>query len=576
MAKKNKQKRQWYCMDLHLHTPGSSDYHEPSISYLDILHQAEARNLDIIAFTDHNTVRGYAQMMEEIEKLAFLVDLGRAEPDEERRLAEYERLLKKILVLPGFEFTAAFGFHILGIFSPDTPLNYIEHILLDLEVSQSALENGDPISGSNMDVLTAYRVIHEAGGIVIAAHVNGNNGVMMLDKNWGGQTRIAYTQDQHLHALEVTDLAKKGRRTTARFFDGSKPEYPRRMRCIQGSDAHRLKLSTGTRGYKNFGVGDRVTEVSLATCSFDALLTMFATNDFARTRPHQRSHDPYDHIQAAREEGSSIVQAFHEQLTRRGGHLFEVLADICAMANTNGGTIYIGVNDDAKKPATGVTRVSQNIELLYAEVDARITPKLEVDIDTHETQSKSIIRVSVPKGTETPYAIDENKFFVRDDTETSLAVRDEIVQLILRSMGMEQSTITSNAELSDGPIEEHSGNKSEIAPPQTGVEVILSEKRSGRLFHTVRDLRNSNTVHNVTRKSARHLWHYAIIQHESHPVEQNDLDWHGDIALIKKYQRGNHTRYDLAQLDNGNLRVYYGVTSSGMNGMWQRFIDDED
>ena len=578
MANKNKQKRQWYRMDLHLHTPGSTDYHEPSISYLDILHQAEARNLDIIAFTDHNTVRGYAQMIEEIEKLDFLVNLGRAEPDEERRLAEYNRLLDKILVLPGFEFTAAFGFHILGIFSPDTPLSFIEHILLDLEVTQSALEKGDPVSGSNMDVLTTYRVINEAGGIVIAAHVNGNNGVMMLDKNWGGQTRIAYTQDAHLHALEVTDLLKQGRRTTARFFDGSKPEYPRRMRCIQGSDAHQLKLSTGNRGYKNFGVGDRVTEVSISQRNFESLLSMFQSSDFARTRLYQQTLAPIDHIQAAREEGSSIVQSFHEKLTRRGGFLFEVLADICALANTNGGTIYIGVTDDAKQPPVGVTRVAQNIELLYAEVDARITPKIDIDIDTHESQAKSIIRVSVPKGQHTPYAIDENKFFIRDDTETSLAVRDEIVQLITRSMGIEQAKNTPTEAITETLSEDiaPSSSTSDISPPQTGVEVIISEKRSGRLFHTVRDLRNSNTVHNVTRKSARHLWHYAILQHETQTVNKDELDWHGNTALIKKYQRGNHTRYDLAQLDNDDLRIYYGVTSSGMNGVWQRFIDDEE
>ena len=56
--KNNTPSRQWRRMDLHLHTPGSSDYQQPEISYLDILRQAEARGLDIIAFTDHNTVAG--------------------------------------------------------------------------------------------------------------------------------------------------------------------------------------------------------------------------------------------------------------------------------------------------------------------------------------------------------------------------------------------------------------------------------------------------------------------------------------------------------------------------------------
>ncbi|MEW5989686.1 MAG: transcriptional regulator, partial [Chloroflexota bacterium] len=109
---------QWRRMDIHLHTPASSDYQEPQITYLDILRQAEARSLDIIAFTDHNTVAGCLALQKEVERLQYLKELGRIEPDEKRRLDEYRRLLDKILVLPGFEFTATFGFHILGIFPP--------------------------------------------------------------------------------------------------------------------------------------------------------------------------------------------------------------------------------------------------------------------------------------------------------------------------------------------------------------------------------------------------------------------------------------------------------------------------
>src|SRR5688572_9223894 len=106
---------QWYRMDLHIHTPASKDYQQAGVTYLDILQQAERRGLNIIAFTDHNTVRGYRTMHEEIAKLDWLEQLGRINPDEQYRLHEYRRLFQKILVLPGFEFTATFGFHILGV-----------------------------------------------------------------------------------------------------------------------------------------------------------------------------------------------------------------------------------------------------------------------------------------------------------------------------------------------------------------------------------------------------------------------------------------------------------------------------
>lgn len=231
---------QWRTMDLHIHTPASGDYQQPGISFLDIIHRAEARGLDMIAFTDHNSVAGYRRMRQEIEQLEFLEKLGRLLPDEKLRLAEYRRLMNKVLVLPGIEFTATFGFHILGIFPPNKPVRDIEYLLIDLNIHSEQLDDGSATVGATTDVLTAYRLIAEAGGLVIAAHANSSNGVAMRGIPFGGQTKIAYTQDANLHALEVTDLEQKGKRSTAAFFNGTKPEYPRRMHCIQGSDAHRL------------------------------------------------------------------------------------------------------------------------------------------------------------------------------------------------------------------------------------------------------------------------------------------------------------------------------------------------
>ncbi|HRO25156.1 MAG TPA: PHP domain-containing protein, partial [Promineifilum sp.] len=94
---------QWRRMDLHLHTPASNDHQEPHVSYLDILRQAAARGLDIIAITDHNTVAGFATMQKEVEQLLWLESRGRIDPAEQRLLDEYRRVLGKLLVLPGFE-----------------------------------------------------------------------------------------------------------------------------------------------------------------------------------------------------------------------------------------------------------------------------------------------------------------------------------------------------------------------------------------------------------------------------------------------------------------------------------------
>src|SRR5829696_7274181 len=166
----------WKKMDLHLHTPASSDYRDPGISYLDVLKKAEERGLDMIAFADHNTVGGYAAMHREVETLTLLEKLGRINEQERATLIEYRRLLDKIVVLPGFEFTATFGFHILGIFPENTSVRKLEYLLLDLNVPEDKMVIGAPDVGSTSDVLRAYAAITAAGGLAIAAHANSSNG----------------------------------------------------------------------------------------------------------------------------------------------------------------------------------------------------------------------------------------------------------------------------------------------------------------------------------------------------------------------------------------------------------------
>lgn len=564
----------WYTMDLHLHTPASSDYQQPDVDYLDILRKAEIQGLDIIAITDHNTVAGYRRMQEEIQQLEMLKNLNRLLPEEQARLNEYQRLLDRILVLPGFEFTATFGFHILAVFSPDKPLREIEHILLDLNIPSDQLDEGSVTVGASADVLAAYEKINVAGGLAIAAHANSNNGVAMRGFRFGGQTKIAYTQDVNLHALEVTDLERKGRHSTAAFFSGTKPEYPRRMHCIQGSDAHRLEKDSDRR--KNLGVGDRATDVRLPAVSFDALRDLFDGNDFARTRPHRHKAEPaFDFIQAAREEGANIVQDFHESMTVRGGKLYAIIADICAFANTNGGTIYIGMSRTLTRGVVGVVSVEQELARLEKEISDRISPPLNCSLDAHKFKGKNIIRILIPRGDDPPYAVDDSKIYLRTESETGMAVRDEIVEMVLR--GQRDSAPASPPGI-DEDASEGNGQKPE-APPRTGVEVVSVEERQGVRYYTVRDLRNNNTVKNVTRKSARKLWHYAVTQFDkvSGDPSLKEVKWQGDLGMLTHQKMGNFNRYDLVQRQGKDkFRFYFGVTEDGIDNAWQAVVGIND
>lgn len=566
---------QWYKVDLHLHTPASADYQEENVKFLDILREAERKDIDIIAFTDHNTVAGYRTMQNEVEGLELLERLGRLSNSERQRLTEYRRLFERVLLLKGFEFTATFGFHILGIFDPDTPLRDLEFLLLKLNIPPDRLDEGATDVGATTDVINAYQLIDRAGGVVIAAHANSSNGVALHGIQFGGQTRIAFTQDEHLHALEVTDLEKKGRNATASFFDGSKPEYPRRMRCIQGSDAHRLIRQTDRS--RNLGVGDRITEVLLPSRSFQALRDVFLGDDFARTRPYRPQSLPVDYVQAARDEGPNIVQEFHERYSRRGGYLDAIIADICAFANTNGGTLYIGVPADPKRPPTGVgASPNRVVNLFRQEVQGRITPELQITVDVQETQGIKVVRIIVPRGTHLPYALDESKIFIRSEAETTEAVRDEIVELTRRGLGDVVATTEVEPERGE-PLKESEQPEpgATLPPPQTGVEIAEVSVRNNTRYYTMRDLRNGNLVSNVTRKSARHLWRYAIEQAESNPVNPSQVRWQDTIGIWKQREYRNRVRWDLVQKDGDGLRVYYGVTEEGIHDEWATLVGEE-
>jgi hypothetical protein len=573
---------QWFSIDLHLHTPASSDFQQPDVKYLELLQRAEARGLDIIAFTDHNTVAGFRKLQDEIHQLELLEQLNRILPEEQNRLREYRRLFEKLLILPAFEFTATFGFHIIGLFPPETPVREIEHLLIDLNIPTDQLDLGSATVGATTDVLTAYRMIDEAGGVVIAAHANSNNGVAMRGFPIGGQTKIAYTQDPHLHALEVTDLEQRGNRTTATFFNGTKPEYPRRMHCIQSSDSHRL--STDPQRKKNPGIGDRVTEVLLPEISFEELRDLFLSNDFARTRPRYHKEQPaYDFVLAAREEGANIIQDFHENMTIRGGKLYNIIADVCAFANANGGTLYIGLNSDPKKPMVGVSNPEQAINQLDKEINTRITPPLQCTIDAHETNGKKILRILIPRGDDPPYAVDDNKVYVRDEAETGLAVRDEIVSLVLRTSNVrpapqvkpEGEKAVATEEAPQIPmVSEGDGD----LPPRTGVEVVKVEERDGISYYTMRDLRNGNEVKNVTRVSARRLWHYAITEFDQLPtdISKVKIQWQGKVGLLEVQRQGKNVRYNLVERTSKGYRFYFGVTEDGIHGRWKGLVGSDD
>ena len=268
-----------------------------------------------------------------------------------------------------------------------------------------------------------------------------------------------------------------------------------------------------------------------------------------------------------------------------------------------------------KGPVKGLPNIKAAQKELQEAIAERLQPQLEVRFETAQSDNAQVLRVSVDEGDEKPYCLDQSKFYVRNDAETSLAVRDEIVALVLENAGISRDMTTPAApgpEALRAPIAvvtaeaaETSGSNNsrrrrrggggrgnETTPttpsaaiavqspatndpfdlPQVGVEILASENRNGVNYYIVSDLRNGRSVSNVTRKGARKLWNYAIAQVEDHPVDAGKVQWKGDVGIVSSESRAGKVRYDLARRNGKNIRIFYGVTEDGMEGPWAEFV----
>ncbi|NNJ10894.1 AAA family ATPase [Chloroflexales bacterium ZM16-3] len=554
----------WIRADLHLHTPASEDYAEPNVSYLDILQEAERRELEIIAFTDHNTVHGYDRFQREIEFLKTLEMGGRLTDEEQVRLDEYRRLLTKINILPGFEFTSHFGAHILGVFAPNRPLSLIEATLLQLGVSADQLKDGICGVTNTRHVTEAYEMIARAGGLVIAPHVNGPNGVITETLRMGtsGQSRIAATQSAHLHALEFINFYTDHEKfTSPGFYNGKVEHYERRMFCIQGSDAHRLRRLPAADGQvlHRHGIGDRYVELLMPDNSFESLRALFASQDFDRVRVPKRDQKQWA-VDAVRFGGSTERQVLRP-MDDDPQSAVDLWRDVAALANAGGGVLVIGCEPGGR--VTGVARPDQVSEVLRKGMAEQITPQPYLSFELMSYEGQDVMRVEVKSSEPPPYVGNNGTIYVRRDGETVIADRGEIIQLCRRAL----------AEGASSPLD----NGQDLDLPRSGVEIVTGQKRGGVWLYEVRDLR---TTAGVTRDRAQGLWAYAISRYEDlrdgRVDVQSQVKWKGRLGLWRAYRQGSRTKYDLVHRDaNGVINhIFFGVSDWGLSEAWESLLGE--
>lgn len=151
-------------LDLHIHTPGSKDYtwkydkSEEEKEYIEFLNRFIESDLDAIAVTDHNTIKGY-------EKILSIIQSN----------DELKEQLKNKYILPGVEITC-FGRHFLVYFSEKMEIKEVKKFLVECGIDED--EGDENASADRVTPLTLCDLAKKYNGIVVLPHADSNKGFL--------------------------------------------------------------------------------------------------------------------------------------------------------------------------------------------------------------------------------------------------------------------------------------------------------------------------------------------------------------------------------------------------------------
>ena len=104
---------------------------------------------------------------------------------------------------------------------------------------------------------------------------------------------------------------------------------------------------------------------------------------------------------------------------------------IVAFANTLGGSILIGVEDNGQ--VSGVNNPSQVEEWVTNICRQNVIPPLQVLIHVEKQDDLSVIHIEVPKGKDKPYQTNKNQYLVRVGSTNRTASPQELLRLFQQS-----------------------------------------------------------------------------------------------------------------------------------------------
>ena len=209
----------WHKFDFHTHTPASFDYKDKNISADRWLEHAMREKLDCVAITDHNSGRWIDKLKTQNQQLKN----SPKKPDWYRDLT----------IFPGAEITVIEStrvVHLLALFDPEFDSQSITSVLGACGITEKF---GQADTSTSESILGIMKKIREQEGVVIPAHIDGNNGLLERQKTLNNG--IIKKCLESAHGAEFCDI-----NYPSTIKDSELRKALRKLAKVGGSDAHEL------------------------------------------------------------------------------------------------------------------------------------------------------------------------------------------------------------------------------------------------------------------------------------------------------------------------------------------------
>jgi hypothetical protein len=356
-------------VDLHIHTPSSNCYtgKRNDDEYLNILMTAKKNDLDVIAITDHNTIAGYKkilQIKDDLIEEKINCEKARKTKQNKLRLKSITQKLsyyEGIMILPGIEYEAKPGVHILIIFNNSVKVCEIEEFLKKGGYSGENCGIESPVISDKWEIMELYSEASKYDCLVIDAHTDSDKGMFNVLRSGNYRAEcfssvyldgVCYNSEKQKENL--SDIIK-----SSNDYKRTKP-----LAFIKSSDAHCTKE-----------IGSKYFWINFQKLTYDAFKNAFGN-------PNENISIEYPDIRKIidnllKNETSFGVLDFSDES--------KVIATkiIAGLNNTNGGYILFGISEKKHKiglvwdkSALEIKKYIDSIHSLLPLLDTVVKPRI--------------------------------------------------------------------------------------------------------------------------------------------------------------------------------------------------------